>query len=250
MPDKILIFVPGHNIAKTIKSALLNLADLSQQLAFDVLYVDNDSSDGTPKIVEDFIQEHKIPFITIIKNSNNLGYGGSQKTAFNYAFSNKYDYLVEYDGDLQYPYQEINNLYNKIKSGDYSVVFGSRITKAQDLEQMPKWKVFGNKITSRLNSWAFDLKVSEIHTGFRIYDLNKIKKVNFAKCHNDYRWTLDGVVEILKVNANFTEIPVKALYHRDASSPSHIELFRAVSYMCYSALKYKFGSLFPKNKFR
>jgi len=247
MQDKIIIFVPGYNISKTIKRAIFNLVELRKQIVFDILYIDNNSSDYTFEIVEKLIQENKMQFITIIRNTKNLGYGGSQKVAFNYGFLNKYDYLIEYDGDLQYPYQEIPNLYRKIKSGQYSVVFGSRITKAQDLEQMPKWKVFGNKITSKLNRWAFNLSVSEIHTGFRIYDLKKIKDAKLDKCHNDYRWTLDGVVEILKVNDNFGEIPVKALYHKDASSPSHIALFRTISYMCWRALKYKLNDLFFKN---
>jgi glycosyltransferase involved in cell wall biosynthesis len=244
MPDKLLIFVPGYNIAKTIRQALANLAELRKELEFDVLYVDNHSSDGSPEQAESMIREMRLQFISIIRNSQNLGYGGSQKVAFRYGFLNHYDYLLEYDADLQYPYQEIPNLYRKIKSGPFSVVFGSRITRPQDLEQMPKWKALGNKVTSRINNWAFNLKVSEIHTGFRIYDLNKVSGARIDQCHNDYRWTLDSVIQILKVNPDFAEIPVKALYHKAASSPSHAELFKAVSYMCWQGLKYKLTTLF------
>ena len=237
------------NDIKTIRKAILNLAGLRKQLLFDILYVDNDSSDNSDGIVEKLAQEHKIESITIIRNKQNLGYGGSQKAAFNYGFLNAHDYLVEYDGDLQYPYPEIVNLYKKIKSGTYSIVFGSRITEAHNLGQMPKWKVFGNKITSAINNWAFNFRVSEIHTVFRIYDLKKIKNVNLSNCHNDYRWTLDSVVEILKIDNNFGEIPVKALYHEDASSPSHIQLFKTITYMLYYALKYKINKLFANSFF-
>ena len=243
MQDRILIFVPGYNVSKTIKKAISDLAKLRGQLLFDVLYVDNDSKDDSPGIVEKLVQESKSKFITIIRNKQNLGYGGSQKVAFKHGFLNGYDYLIEYDGDLQYPCQEIPNLYSKIKSGDHSIVFGSRITRPKNLEQMPKWKIFGNKLTSAINRWAFRFKVSEIHTGFRIYDLKKIRSASIDDCHNDYRWTIDSVVEILKVSGNFGEIPVKALYHKDASSPSHIQLFKVISYMLYRALRYKLNKL-------
>jgi glycosyltransferase involved in cell wall biosynthesis len=239
MQDKIIVFVPGYNVSKTIKRAISNLLQLRKKLLFDILYVDNDSSDNSAEIVENFVQENKIKFVTITKNIRNLGYGGSQKVGFYYGFMNNYDYLIEYDSDLQYPYQEIYNLYREIKSGKYSIVFGSRITKAQDMEQMPKWKAFGNRATSALNKWALNLKVSEIHTGFRMYDLKKISNAKLENCHNDYRWTLDIVIEILKVNNNFGEIPVKALYHKEASSPSYIQLFKTITYMVYRALEHK-----------
>ena len=239
MKHKILVFMPGYNVSRTIKKAITNLVELRKKLAFDILFVDNHSTDNTTKIVQNIINKKKIKYITIIKNITNLGYGGSQKVAFNYAILNNYDYLIEYDSDLQYPYHEILNLYKKIKSGKYCVVFGSRITKKNNLKQMPKWKAFGNKITNKINNWAFDFKVSEIHTGFRIYDINKIKKINLDKCHNDYRWTLDSVIEIMKINNNFGEIPVKALYHEHAQSPSILRLAQVMGYMMYRAVKIK-----------
>ncbi len=247
MEDRVLVFVPGYNISKTIKSAILNLAALRQQIPFDVLYVDNHSSDGSAEIVEKTVQEEKLSFVTIIRNKENLGYGGSQKVAFNYGFSNRYDYLIEYDGDLQYPHEEIPNLYSKIRSGQYSIVFGSRITDARNLQQMPKWKAAGNRVSSGLFRWALTLKVSEIHTGFRIYDLRKIKDARLDRCHDDYRWTMDSVMEILKVNDSFSEIPVKALYHKDASSPPLTKVFTILSYMCWRALKYKIRRLMRRS---
>ena len=239
MVKKILIFVPGYNISKTIGKAIDNLILLNKDLDFDAIYVDNCSSDASVDIVKRKIIDNKVNYIRILQNKKNLGYGGSQKVAFKYAFKKRYNYLMEYDGDLQYPFETIPIIYDKIKSTNASIVFGSRVTKAEHCREMGFVKRFGNHVLNYLNNWAFNFGVSEIHTGFRIYNLNLIDGVDFRYCHNDYRWSLDSVVEILKINANFSEIPIPGYYHKDKSSPSFTDLIKYNKHMVTRALRYK-----------
>ncbi len=239
MKNKILIFVPGYNVSKTILQVIKNLIKLEKKLNFDVIYVDNKSSDKSAELVKQFIKSRNLSNISIIKNKVNKGYGGSQKVAFRYAFRNKYDHLIEYDGDLQYPYEPLLDLYNKSISKNASIVFGSRVTNKNNLKEMPIWKQLGNKFLNSLNNWSFNFGVSEIHTAFRIYDLNKIKGFNLESCHNDYRWTIDSVVEIIKLNDNLSEIPISCFYHENASAPNLKELLRVTSYMVIRGIRFK-----------
>jgi len=234
MTDKILIFTPGHNVSKTIEKVFDNLREI-KKLEFDTIYVDNCSSDNSIEIVK----KSKLRRLKIIKNKINIGYGGSQKVAFDYAFRNKYDILIEYDGDLQYPHKAIYKLYDKLTKSNSSITFGSRVTSKKNIKQMPLWKQLGNKLLNNINNWGFNFKVSEIHTGFRAYNLNLIKGVNLKECHNDYRWTLDSVLEIMKINKNFSEISIDCYYHQNASAPSFKELWRVTSYMVLRAFKYR-----------
>lgn len=238
MAEKILIFTPGYNVAKNIGKVMEGLFSLKNKIGFDMLYVDNNSSDSSAGIVEEVSKKHNIR-VNVIRNPFNKGYGGSQKVAFRYAFDNGYDYLVEYDGDLQYPFEAIPDLYNKIKETGSSIVFGSRVTSKENIRQMPKWKQFGNQFLNVVNNWSFRFGVSEIHTGFRIYDLRKIKGMRLEACHDDYRWTIDSVVEIMKLDKKFSEIPVKAYYHKDASAPSPKALIKFSTYMFTRAMRYK-----------
>ena len=238
--DKILVFVPGYNVENTIEKVFFGLMKTKKELNFDILFIDNKSKDRTYEILNKLIKQNKTKNINLIKNPKNLGYGGSQKVAFRYAFRKKYDYLIEYDGDMQYPFLEVLSLYKKIKETGSSIVFGSRVTTKENISQMPFWKAFGNKFFNMLNKWALNIEVSEIHTGFRIYNLKNIEGFNLKRCHNDYRWTMDSVIEIIKINNHLSEIPVKALYHKDSSSPSFKQLFKTMLYMLFRALKYKF----------
>ncbi len=238
--DKILVFVPGYNVENTIEKVFFGLIKIRSKLNFDILFIDNKSNDKTYETLERLIKENKTKNLNLIRNSKNLGYGGSQKVAFRYAFRKIYDYLIEYDGDMQYPVASILDLYAKIKETDSGIVFGSRVTKKENILQMPSWKAFGNKFFNMLNKWALGIRVSEIHTGFRIYNLKNIKGSHLENCHNDYRWTIDSVIEIIKINNHLSEIPVKALYHKDSSSPSFKQLFKTMYYMFFRTLEYKF----------
>jgi len=238
--DKILVFVPGYNVENTIERVFFGLIKIRSKLNFDILFVDNRSKDNTFEKLKELVENRKQKGVKLIRNPKNLGYGGSQKVAFRHAFRKRYDYLIEYDGDMQYPFLEVLSLYEKIKETGSSIVFGSRVTTKENISQMPFWKAFGNKFFNMVNKWALNIKVSEIHTGFRIYNLKNIKGFHLENCHNDYRWTMDSVIEIIKINNHLSEIPVKALYHKDSSSPSFKQLFKTMSYMFFRALKYKF----------
>ena len=237
---QLLIFVPGYNVSKTIWNVMDNLVKIRSGLCFDILYVDNASTDDSVAIVKEFIQKRKINYIAVIKNPYNLGYGGSQKVAFRYAFKNNYHYLLEYDGDMQYPAEAIPALYKKIVDSGSSIVFGSRVSAYTNMKQMPLIKQIGNLILNYINNWGFGFGVSEIHTGLRIYDLKKLRNINLGACHNDYRWTLDSVVEAMKICHKFSEISVKGLYHRYISSPSVMDIIKIGTYMVYRAIIYRF----------
>jgi|GEM_PF-2751419 len=238
--EKILVFVPGRNVGRTIEDAMEKLSSLRRPtFQFDIVYIDNVSKDGSADKVEVFKQKQKANYITIIRNPKDVGYGGSNKIAFDYAFKNNYTYMIEFAGDLQNPYEKIPELYTAIRKKNTGAVFGSRALEPSNLAVIPWWKVLGMKLTNKINSWAFDLPITEVHTGFRIFDLRKIQGVNFTNTHTDYRWSLDSVVELLKVRCTFAEIPIRSIYHAKATGPSLKELYIVVSYMILRSLKYK-----------
>jgi len=229
-----LVFVPGYNVSKTIGSVIKQLIKLRSVVNFDILYIDNNSEDNSVKIVSSM----KRKFIEIKVNKKNIGYGGSQKEAFKFGFMKKYDFLVEFDGDMQYSAGKIPHLIDEIIKG-YCVVFGVRTKSSKNYSQMPFWKYLGNKISSKIINWSLDIDLHEIHTGFRAYDLKRLKKVKFSKCHNDYRWTIDSVIEIVKINKNFSEIGVKGKYGKYSKSPRFIEIIKTLTYMIFRSVKYK-----------
>src|SRR3954449_5194775 len=96
-----LAVVPAWNEALTIGTVLDGLRDRAP--AFDVLVVDDGSTDETAEIAQERgARVVRLPF--------NLGIGGAVQAGFQFAQHNGYDYLVQVDGDGQHDPCEIETL--------------------------------------------------------------------------------------------------------------------------------------------
>src|SRR3989338_7830804 len=100
----ILVYLPCYNcagkIAQTISQIPKELYD-----KIECLVVDNFSTDSTADEVEEEIKKNIHPFpIRLLRNQKNLGYAGSQKTAYALASqSSVVKHVVMLHGDGQYP---------------------------------------------------------------------------------------------------------------------------------------------------
>ena len=65
--------------------------------------------------------------ITVYNSTINLGYGGVQKYAFQYAIDNEFNYAIMVHGDGQYAPEEIPNFILKFDDESLDAVFGSRM---------------------------------------------------------------------------------------------------------------------------
>lgn len=96
----ISIVMTTYNGAKYISDQLTSL--INQTLAFDeLIIVDDGSSDGTYRIIEEFKNQHPSMKIITKKNDNNLGYKANFKKALSLA-NGEYIFLCDQD-DIWHP---------------------------------------------------------------------------------------------------------------------------------------------------
>src|SRR5919197_3222670 len=113
-----LAVVPAYNEAATVGRVVRSIHEHAPE--FDVVVVDDGSTDATGPIAED-------AGARVLRHPFNLGIGGAVHTGFVYALDNGYDYMVQVDGDGQHLAQEIPKLVEALK-GDptLDMVCGSR----------------------------------------------------------------------------------------------------------------------------
>ena len=83
--DKILLFIPAYNCEDQIKRVLGQLDPAVMAFISKVIVVNNQSTDDTEAAVLDYIHAHANLPITLLRNRENYGLGGSHKVAFSYA---------------------------------------------------------------------------------------------------------------------------------------------------------------------
>lgn len=91
---KIAVIILGYNDENNILDAINSVLGQTYQ-NFDLIYIDNASTDDSLKIVEENFSD-----ITIIKNEKNLGYAGAYAKILNQIFQQDYDCAVLLNSDV------------------------------------------------------------------------------------------------------------------------------------------------------
>jgi glycosyltransferase involved in cell wall biosynthesis len=204
-----LAVVPAYNEAATVSSVVRAIRRYAP--AFDVLVVDDGSTDDTERIAQD-TGAH------VLRPPFNLGIGGAVQSGFFYALDHGYDYMVQVDGDGQHDPQEIGRLL-AVMDADYSVdmVCGSRFLSDDRRYPAPISRRTGIHIFAFLVSRLVGQRVSDPTSGFRLYNRRAIAL--FAR---DYPHDYPEVEAVLMLHLHrlrMREVPVR-MFQRGGGSSS------------------------------
>ena len=216
---KILIFIITYKASYRVKK-IINEIPFSylNKYNYKILISDDCSEDDTIKNIIDI--KKKIKNVIINLNSKNLGYGGNIKKCLNYAYKNNYNYAVMVHGDNQYSAKYIKLMINKILITNNAAISGSRMFNKKKALQggMPFYKFIGNIFLTKLFNLLYNTSFTDCHTGYWLYNLNKIKKNSINKFDDGYLFDIDMRLEIIKKKEIIEEIPIITRYGTERSS--------------------------------
>ena len=213
MSNKVLIFIPTRNTSATIEKTFRLIPEHIRKQA-EFIVVDNASTDNSVEIAEKL-------GLKVIRHDQDRGYGGSNKTAFDYAKSIGVDIFVILHSDCQYDPSIMDRVLEPMLRGEADAVFGSRIMGKKALQGgMPWWKYCANRLLTRLENWALGAALSEYHTGYRIYSMELLKSIPYA--YDSDNWLLDSEIIFQIPHYGFTikEVPIPTTYEGPISSIS------------------------------
>lgn len=184
------------------------LARFPNEAPYDVLIVDDGSTDGATDAVPD-------RFI-LLKNERNLGLGYSIKRAFRYALEHGYDVIVIMAGNGKDDPNEIPRLLAPIERDEYDFVQGSRFLPGGGFSNMPGYRVIATKYVHPLVFSALARKrVGETTNGFRAFKTSILRD---PRIDWDQEWLdlyeLEQYVhfKVCRLGYRRTEVPVSKSY--------------------------------------
>jgi glycosyltransferase involved in cell wall biosynthesis len=195
-----LAVVPAYNECATVASVVTSLHREARD--FDVLVVDDGSTDATAECAEDAgAQVVRLPF--------NLGIGGAVQAGFVYAAENGYDRMAQVDGDGQHDAAELARLDEAMTSEPVNMVCGSRFLSHDMKYPAPISRRTGIHVFAFLLSRLVGQQVSDPTSGFRLYDRRAIRL--FARDYpHDYP-EVEAVLMLHHHRLTMREIPVRML---------------------------------------
>ena len=90
---KVVVVLPAYNAAKTLEKTY---NEIDFNVVDDVILVDDNSKDDTVEVAK------RIGINHILRHDRNYGYGGNQKTCYNYALKIGADIVIMLHPDYQY----------------------------------------------------------------------------------------------------------------------------------------------------
>jgi glycosyltransferase involved in cell wall biosynthesis len=166
---KYSIVVPFHNEEENVPRLYDKLTTVMETVgdSFELVFVDDGSSDGTFRILQDILAVDSR--VTIVKLRRNFGQTSALAAGFDNAQG---EYIIAMDGDLQHDPDDIPHFIEKIDEG-YDVVSGWRKQRIDNFVM--------RRIPSRIANWTMaKLSGVDIHdfgTTFKAYRADIIKQI-------------------------------------------------------------------------
>lgn len=207
---KVVIVMPAYNAAKTVQDTYKEIPPKYRE---HVILVDDQSKDNTVEVA-------KRLGITVFAHSNNLGYGGNQKTCYWEALKLNPDVIVMLHPDYQYDASKIGDLIAPILTGQFDFMFGSRIKNRGSALAggMPKLKYYLNRFVCLIQNILLGENFSEYFSGYRAFSSKLLKTVPFQRFSNDFVFDQEMTVSSLNHGFKIGEIAIPTRYHQKASS--------------------------------
>jgi glycosyltransferase involved in cell wall biosynthesis len=206
---KVVVVMPAYNAEKTLK---MTYEEIPFEIVDDVVLVDDASRDRTSELAREL-------GIHTIVHTENLGYGGNQKSCYKAALGLGAEIVIMVHPDYQYTPKLIPAMASMIAYGEFDAVLGSRILGIGALQGgMPYYKYISNRFLTLFENLLLGHKLSEYHTGYRAFSREILEKLPLEENSNDFVFDNQMLAQIIWFGYRIGELTCPTKYFEDASS--------------------------------
>lgn len=193
------IFLPAYNESENIsKSVNALIKSIPENIIYELIVVDDGSTDSTPQIVRNLIRNNDK--IRLIRHRKNMGYGSAIATGLR---ASKKEWIFFADSDAQFDYRQIKKFINA--SNNYDMVIGYREKRA-------------DPFVRKLNSNIYNLCVKIIYR-FWVKDVNCAFKLVKREVYENIKpigskgalVSAEIIIKAKRKKYNILELPVRHL---------------------------------------
>ena len=216
MPDtKIVSLVAAYDERENIEALARRLAETLgslQGFAHELLFV-VDGTDGTREILEGL--GSAIPTIQILHRATPRGLGNALRRGLG-AVTEDTDFIVTMDADLNHQPEEIPRLLGVLQERQADILIGSRFIPGARVDGTPIWKLFLSGTLNIIMRIAFDLKVNDKTSGFRIYRTGALRSIEWV--NENFAALPEILIRARRAGLRVEEAPIHFIYRRAGTS--------------------------------
>jgi dolichol-phosphate mannosyltransferase len=172
--QRVVVMISTYNEKENIQELIQEILRLSLPYDLQVLVADDNSPDGTGKIVEEMAQNDPRIHVLIRKKRRGRGAGGID--GFKASLALNPDFIIEMDGDFSHQPQFISVLLKGTEQFD--LVLGSRFVKGGKDPNRNFIRKFITFLVRLFIKRQFHLPVKDVSSGFRCFKREVLEKID------------------------------------------------------------------------
>jgi dolichol-phosphate mannosyltransferase len=200
---KALVIVPTFNEADNIRELVPRI--LEQDPGLEILVVDDNSTDGTGRIVDE-VRETE-PRLHILHRPQKMGLGTAYVAGFRYALENHYDYVFEMDADFSHDPEALPAFLEAIQDAD--LVVGSRYLDGVTVVNWPLTRLilsYCANLYTRIITW---MPIKDATGGFKCFRRTTLERVDLSRVRSDgYGFQIEMNFKVWRQGLRIKEIPI------------------------------------------
>lgn len=228
------VIIPVYNVENWLERCLNSLRD-QQFKDYEVICIDDCSTDNSPKIIEKFIDSNKDIKFKFIKNSQNQGISTVRKKGIDLS-SGKYIFFLDSDDYLEKDCLElltvplINHPETEVVSGNYRNINSTGITVNRLIDL---------KRNERSNSYGIMEKAQTWTLWNRLIKRDLIKDLEFPPINNGEDFIIMAIVfynshfttQINKVTYNYNCINLNSIVNNPFNKQNMTDRFKSIEFL-------------------
>ena len=241
MIDRNLIIIPTYQESENISDLIEAIFRL--ELPFEILIVDDNSSDGTAQIVK-IKQEIYPKRLHLMQRPRKMGLGTAYIDGFKYALEKNYEYIYEMDADFSHDPEDLIRLYVACKKEGYDLAIGSRYVKGVNVVNWPMGRVLMSYCASIYVRLITGIPIFDTTAGFKCYHKSVLKAIDLEAIRFlGYAFQIEMKFNTWKCGFKIKEVDVIFTDRRKGTSKMSSGIFKEA---IFGVLEMKIRSLFKK----
>ena len=203
---KITIIIPTYNEAENLPKLLTALFDLPLD-DLNVLVVDDNSTDGTGQIADEFVHANS-KHISVIHRSGKLGLGSAYIQGFTELLKGDSAAIGQMDADLSHAPEKVLELAAALETCDVAV--GSRYVPGGSLDKdWPFWRKWLSTFGNFYARTILRLPIHDTTGGFRLWRRETLEALPLERVRsNGYVFQVEMAYTAHKLGFRFKEVPI------------------------------------------